>query len=195
MAAAPQFVLTEAEWQKYGLRLLVFARYWARVHYHWIDGRLLPTGKTPEDVVIEVLVAFSEGERQVTPDVPLLVQLKGAIRSALWNLHTLQEGKRTTSHDPVTLGHHLDAAPDPAAVAQSEDYWAAFFGSLLADARIAKRPDLIALVRAFSQGATSIEDVSGATGFPAARVSELKRKLKPIAEQISAQLRQDREST
>ena len=77
----------DANWKLVGLRLLVFARYWAKAHYGWCDGRLMPTSKTPEDVACDVYAAYSRGERKFSAEAPMWVQLKSAVKSVLWNLH------------------------------------------------------------------------------------------------------------
>jgi hypothetical protein len=59
--------------------------------YRWREGKALPLGKTPEDIVGEVYVSFIKGEgsdgkhikeaRNFDPSKDLMLQLKGAIRS------------------------------------------------------------------------------------------------------------------
>src|SRR6266699_2781222 len=90
----------DADWKSVGLRLLIFARYWAKVHYGWREDGLLPTSKTPEDVACEVYVAFSRQIRKFSPEAPMWIQLKNAVKSVLWNLHQLKEGKMTRSEEP-----------------------------------------------------------------------------------------------
>ena len=90
----------DANWKLVGLRLLVFARYWAKAHYGWCDGRLMPTSKTPEDVVCEVGRLLAR-RTKVQCRSPMWVQLKSAVKSVLWNLHQLKEGKVTRAEEPA----------------------------------------------------------------------------------------------
>ena len=190
MANSTQFFFSEADWKKFGLKMLIFTRYWARTHYGWREGQVLPGGRSPEDLVIEVLVAFDSGARTLKPGLPTYVQLKSAIRSELWNLHCAQSNKRTSAQEPAVLELHLDTAPDPSAVAQLEDYWSTFFAALLRQPAVAKRPELTAVVEAFAKGAETVEELAEATGLSRPRISELKRQLKPIAEQVTAEIKE-----
>jgi len=194
--SAPQF-LSEADWENYGHRLLVFTRYWARAHYGWIEGKTLPTGRTPEDIVIETLIAYHDGRRTITAGVSVYVQLKSSVKSVLWNLHQSHGSKRVARLSSEDLALLMDGNPIPDDNAQTDDFWRAFFDALLAQPQIARRPDLQALIRAFQEGAESIGDIVTTTGMTDERISELKRQLKPIAEKTMANLKKegiDRES-
>jgi hypothetical protein len=195
-APAPTF-LSEADWEAYGLRLLAFTRYWAGVHYGWTEGRALPTGRTPEDIVIEVLLAYHEGRRTITAGVATYVQLKSSVKSVLWNLHRSHGSRRVTRLTPEDFALLMDESPNPDSSVQVEDFWRAFFEALLSQPHVAKRSDMQALVRAFQGGAESIGDLAAATGMTEERISELKRQLRPIAEKAMAHLKKegtDRES-
>jgi hypothetical protein len=191
MAATHVSFLSEAEWQSYGVRLLVFTRYWARTHYGWLPDQTLPTGRSPEDIVIEVLLSFQERARTLTPGIPVYVQLKSAVRSMLWNLHQLQDSKRVVACDPEDLRAYRDPALTPKETTQRDDFWRTFFDYLESDPVVTKRPELYRLVVAFEDGATSITELGQALQLPPDKISELKRQLRPIAEKILAKLRKE----
>lgn len=73
------------------------ARMIAKGEYGWREGKTLPLGKTPEEIVTDVYVSYIRGEdtkgtrvkgvRHFNPGKDFMLQLKGSIRSALWALH------------------------------------------------------------------------------------------------------------
>src|SRR6266540_5147602 len=135
-----------ADWKLVELRLLVFARYWAKAHYKWCDGRLMPTSQTPEDVACEVYAAHSRGERKFSAEASMWVQLKSAVKSVLWNLHRLKEGKVTRTEDPDFFEPVADGNPGPEAALRSEEFCERLFDLLYADSRVKKNSELRRIV-------------------------------------------------
>jgi uncharacterized protein YerC len=174
----------DADWKLVGLRLLVFARYWAKSHYGWYDGRLLPVGKTPEDVACEVYVAYSRGDRKFSPDASMWVQLKSATKSVLWNLHQLKEGKVTRSEEPEFFEPVEDGNLDPEAALRNEEFCQQFFALLYADAKVKKNGELKQIIVALENGAQTVAEFVKETGLTTARVYELRRQLKAVAEPV-----------
>src|SRR5436190_15528602 len=114
-----------ADWETIGLQLLTFTLYWARTHYRWSPGKPLPNGQTPQDIVCDVYTAHVTGQRKINPDVPLLLQLKSAIRSVLWNLYTSKEARTTAPADPSTLEPFM-AEGNPADDVGDQDFCEVF---------------------------------------------------------------------
>jgi hypothetical protein len=184
----------DANWQLVGLRLLVFARYWAKAHYGWYDGQLLPTSKTPEDVACEVYAAYARGERKFSADAPMWVQLKSAVKSVLWNLHQLKEGKLTSTEEPEFFEPVEAGNPGPEAALHSEEFCARFFELLYADSRAKKSNELKRVIRALEDGAETVAEFVKATGFTAGRVYELRRQLKAVSESVLNKMNRDGDS-
>ncbi len=174
----------DADWKMTGLRLLVFARYWAKAHYGWRDGSLLPRSKTPEDVACEVYVAFHRGQRRFSPEAPMWVQLKNAVKSILWNLHRSKEATITSAEEPEFFEPLADGNPGPEAALRSEEFCRHFFELLYADPRVRKNEALRKTVQALSDDAQNVEDFVRKTGLPTTRVYELRRQLKAVAESV-----------
>jgi hypothetical protein len=174
----------DADWKLVGLRLLVFARYWAKAHYGWCDGRLMPTGKTPEDAASEVYAAYARGERKFSAETLMWVQLKSAVKSVLWNLHHLKEGKITRTEEPEFFEPVADGNPGPEAALRSEEFCQRFFELLYADSRVKKNSDLRKIIEALENGAQTVAEFVQATGLKTARVYELRRQLKTVAEPV-----------
>jgi hypothetical protein len=171
----------DADWKLVGLRLLVFARYWAKAHYGWCDGRLMPTGKTPEDAACEVYAAYARGERKFSAETLMWVQLKSAVKSVLWNLHHLKEGKITRTEEPEFFEPVADGNPGPEAALRSEEFCQRFFELLYADSRVKKNSDLRKIIEALENGAQTVAEFVQGTGLKTARVYELRRQLKTVA--------------
>lgn len=176
-----------ADWETVGLQLLTFTIYWARTHYRWHAGKPLPGGKSPEDIVCEVYAAYVTGQRKINPGVALLLQLKGAVRSILWNLHTSKEAKTTAPADPETFAA-LMAEGNPADAVGDDDFCATFWSRLYEDNQVKRSADLTKFARAIEDGAESIPEITAATGFSVAQAYELRRRLKVVAERVLAAL-------
>src|SRR5438445_9244840 len=102
----------------------------------WTAGKTLPLGKTPEDIVRDVYVSYikgagsdgrrTKGVRQFDPTKPLMLQLKGSIRSALWALKEKSSAKNEkAAQTEEEAGEPLEFAPteaDPAELADSADF-------------------------------------------------------------------------
>ncbi|MBI3868055.1 MAG: hypothetical protein HY299_05930 [Verrucomicrobia bacterium] len=174
----------DANWKLVGLRLLVFTRYWAKAHYGWCDGRLLPTSKTPEDVACDVYAAYSHGERKFSAEASMWVQLKSAVKSVLWNLHHLKEGKITSTEEPEFFEPVADGKPGPEAGLHSEEFCERFFELLYADSRVKKNSELRKIIEALEKGAQTVAEFVQETGLKTARVYELRRQLKTVAEPV-----------
>jgi hypothetical protein len=184
----------DANWKLVGLRLFVFARYWAKAHYGWCDGRLLPTGKSPDDVACEVYAAYSRGERKFSTEAPMWVQLKSAVKSVLWNLHQLKEGKLTRAEEPEFFEPVADGNPGPEATLRSEEFCERFFKLLYADSRVKKNSELRKIVEALENGSQTVEEFVKETGLKTARVYELRRQLKAVAELVLNKMNRDGDS-
>lgn len=184
----------DADWKAIGLRLLVFARYWAKAHYGWWDGQLLPGSKTPEDVACEVYAAYSRGERTFSADAPMWVQLKSAVKSVLWNLHQLKESKLTRAENPDFFEPVEDGSPGPEAALRSEEFCGRFFQLLYENSRVKKNGELRKLIAALENQAHTVAEFVKETGLTAERVYELRRQLKVVAEGVLNKMNREENS-
>lgn len=180
--------LAAVDWDDAAPRLLEFARRWAAGLYSWCEGTSLPNGMSIEDVVKDAVAAFARGERTFNPRFETMVQLKGAIRSILWNIHKRKATGLTTSEDPGFFETQLDAALDPAAKAESEDFCRAFLEGLAGDRQVGNSSELLAIVKAYERGAESVEELVEQTGLPVQRIYELRRQMREIAAKVLRKL-------
>jgi hypothetical protein len=176
--------LKGVDWDDAAPRLILFARYWAQTHYLWHPGHPLPGGATPEDVAKEAIKAFALGDRKLNPNYEVFTQLKGAVRSILWNLHQKTDLSLTDAHEPEFFEHHLDRKPDPASQANSNDYYRVLLERLKDDPRVRENHALGLIVAAYIGGAESVAEVSEQTKIPIARIYELRRQLKQVTEEV-----------
>ena len=197
----------EANWESVGLRLLVFARYWAKAHYGWYEGKPMPGGTTPEDVVCDVYTAFQrgligqegrdaelgDGVRHFNEDDGMWIQLKRAVKSVLWNIHKLKKLKAFDIEDPEFFEPISDGKPNPEAELRTAEFYENFFNAIYADPRVAKNEDLRKTVKAFENGATEVGEIVEDTGLLVGRVYEMRRVLKAVAETALNKMNHDGE--
>lgn len=176
--------LRALDWEDMGQRLLVYARYWAKTHYFWNEETPLPEQKTPEDIAKEAISAFWEGARRLNPKYPVPTQLKGAVRSILWNLHAKKESKVTRVEGPEFFDERFDDRPNPGNVLESKDYERAIFEALFEHERVARSNELRRLVKSFQDGAVSVDDAVKVTGIAVKRIYQLRRELKEITAEV-----------
>jgi|SRR5215469_10321254 len=184
--------LRSLDWKDLGARLLAFTTYWAKTYYFWSAGPTLPEGKTPEDVSKEAISSFWASVRKWNPKYAVLTQLKGAVRSILWNLHKKKSTKVTDVEPTEFFDFHIDPAPDPATEAESNDYCRAIFTVLYEQDEVLNNEDLMMVVMAYEDGADSIDDVQAKTGLDTGRIYVLRRQLKSIKKRVVDILRNKR---
>jgi hypothetical protein len=172
------------DWNQISLTLLVFARYWAKTHYFWKEGKYLPEGKRPEDIVTEAIGAFWSGARKWNREVAVVTQLKGAVRSILSNLHKKKGSKLTSAEDPAFFESELDEQPDPATEYAANDYCKSIFEALYQQEQVLNSEELMMIVMAYEDGVQSIDDVVAKTEILKDRVYELRRTLKGLKESV-----------
>jgi len=176
--------LRSLNWDDIGLRLLVFAKYWARTYYFWREGQSLPEGKIPEDIAKEAISAFWAGIRQWNPKYDVFVQLKNAVRSILSNLHKKKSSQVTAAQPPEILELHIDDKPDPASEVISEDYCKSIFEALYEHDKVLNSEELLMIVMAYEDGAESVDEVAQKTGLTQQRIYELRRQLKEMKQSV-----------
>ena len=176
--------LSALDWDETAPRLLEFARRWAANVYGWQQGTTLPNGMGIEDVAKDAVAAFATGERKLNPRFEIAVQLKGAVRSILWKIHRKSGDRLTSAESPEFFDAQSAEALDPAEKVASEDFCRRFIERLSADEKITCSVKLLSTVKAYADGAESVEDVAEKTGLPIKRIYELRRHLKEVATRV-----------
>lgn len=178
--AETEFV--KADWKSVGTRLLLFARYWAKAHYGWYEGKLMAGAYSPEDVACEVYVAYRQETRGFNDKDPMWIQLKRSVKSVLWNIHTLKENKITSAEEPEFFDPISDENPSPEAELHTAEFYEEFFCLMYADPRVKKNGDLKKTILALEGGACEISELERETGLSKTRVYEMRRVVKAVAE-------------
>lgn len=178
------------------------ARKLAGRRYGWREGKTLPLGKTPEDIVREVYVSYIKGEgtegqrvkglRHFNPAKDLMLQLKGSIRSALWALCD----KSATKMELLARTEEEAAAPiefgstqaTPAELVESADFAKAVVKSVKAHPKIKASRDLQDLLAALDLDVTEVDAEAEMLGKTKEQVHQLRHQLRVIFLEVMSEL-------
>jgi hypothetical protein len=169
-----------------------YARNLAARKYHWHEGKALPLGKTPEDIVTDVYVAYARGAgtsgkrtkgiRHFDPDKDMMLQLKGSIKSAMWALTDRASTKNellARSEEDTKKVELAPTDPIPDDLVESADFARAVAERVRNHLKIKKGGELADLLALFELETTEVAD----------QARELKKNEKEIC-QLRYQLRQ-----
>lgn len=159
------------------------------IRYGLTEFTMLPRGKRPQDIVLDVLEKYQTGERKFTDEHPIDAQLKEGVRSWLSSLFKSSDGRWESINESENYEHASAAAhsdsPDKQ-VENSHDLEVLY--RMLNDApEVRKNAALQALVQAMKGGAEDVVSQASATGVGVKRVYELRKSLKPIARRVLKQ--------
>jgi hypothetical protein len=180
----------ECRW-KVALELLDFTRTYLGVRYGWHDKKMLPKGQDPEGIVLGLIEKLLSGEgRPLNDSVGLIFQLKGMIRSEVWNLLHCSDAKKVSfeaagddgpNHEPV-----CDSFADE--IVGSMDVCQRLFALLEEHPKVKADEDFGYVVLAYQDGADSAQAVAEKTGIRVERIYEYNRQLKKIYPSLKAKL-------
>ena len=174
------------DWVELSPRMLMFARFWARQLYGWEEGKCLPEGNQPKDIVGQVIYEFSIGQRTFNDRNPVFTQIKGAIRSILSNLHSKKSSRITDAIDPAILDEQIGVIPDPATEAITTDNKKRFFEVLYSV--VEEDDELWPVILAYEDGCETLDEVAKHTRIPKPKLYELRRKFKRYQPIVMAKL-------
>lgn len=178
------------------------ARKLAARKYGWRDGRTLPLGKTPEEIVTDVYVSYVKGDgtegqrikgvRHFNSEKDLMLQLKGSIRSTLWALSDKSSTKnelvaRTEEEAARPLGFESTEAT-PAESVESADFAKAVVEAVNAHPKITANKDLQDLIAAFDLDVTEVEGQAEMLGKKSEQISQLRYQLKGVILGVTQEL-------
>jgi hypothetical protein len=172
--------------------LYEYARNLAARKYHWYQGKTLPLGKTPEDIVTDIYVAYARGAgtsgkrtkgiRHFDPDKDIMLQLKGSIKSAMWALTDRASTKNellARSEEDAKKVELAATDPIPDDLVESADFARAVAERVRNHPKIKNGGDLEDLLTLFELEIVEVAD----------QARELKKNEKEIC-QLRYQLRQ-----
>jgi hypothetical protein len=178
------------------------ARSLAKRKYRWREGKSLPLGKMPEDIVSDVYVSYikgagSEGRRikgarHFDPEKDIMLQLKGAIRSALWALTDRASAQNEQLGGPEeSESHEIEFAPtesNPAERAEFVDFAKVAVERLKSHQEFVKNKELQDLYAAFDLGITDTQEQCNELGKSPNQIAQLRFQLRQVYLKVIEQL-------
>jgi hypothetical protein len=178
--------------QEIGLKLLLHTRWLAATRYGWQEGKTLPLGKDPEDIVCAVVDKFLKSDRRhFKAGHDIEIQLKRAVQSELWALHQRKEARAlplVDEQEVETPASYQATSPPPDAATASADDCECILRTLGEHPKVRGNEEMELLLLAFEDGAETSQELADAAGFPVTRVYELTRLLRKIYPSIKAKL-------
>ncbi len=178
--------------QELGLKLLRHARWLASTRYGWREGKTLPLGKDPEDIVCGVVDKYLKSDlRHFKAGHGIEIQLNRAVQSDLWALHQRTEVRAVPLEDEQeaeTPASFQASSPTPDDSTASADDCECILRELGEHPKIRGNEEMELLLLAFEEGAETSQELADATGIPVARIYELTRLLRKIYPVIKAKL-------
>jgi hypothetical protein len=180
------------------------ARKLAAREYRWREGKTLPLGKTPEDIVVDVCVSYvkgagSEGKRvkgcrHFDPNKDLMLQLKGAVRSAMWALTDKSSAKNELTRTEKEDAEPIEFAPTdstPAELTESADFAKAAVEAVKAHHKFKESKEIQDLFAAFESGITDVPDQARKLGKKREQIWQLRHLLRQIYSEVIDELNKD----
>lgn len=165
----------------------------------WHEGKTLPLGKTPEDIVTEVYLKYVQDRRHFDPTKDLLLQLKGSVRSLLSALgdksSTSKERLAATEEDMAAALNIGSTDATPAEMVESADFAKAVVAGLKAHPRIKASPDLQDLLAALELDVTEVAGQARELQKNQEHIYQLRHQLRQVYLEVVNGLNKEREIT
>jgi hypothetical protein len=185
MDAAVSESLRSHDWKDIAARLLASAVVLA-TRYGWNLKSQLPRGQSLESVVAETISDIWDQPERLNPSVPLFVQLRGIVRSKLWNLSQSKD-------EDIARTEDLDSIPrvsvDAGRAVDTADEFRRAIELLLAAPKIKGNSELELVVTAMGCGCLEPAAIAEATCIDIQRVYQLVREIKAVYPYVATQLR------
>jgi hypothetical protein len=181
--------LRKQDWENIAVKLGDWS-IWCAQLFGWPE-KLLPLGKTPEDMAYDVINAFWNEDNTYNPKWALMTQLKRAVRRNYSNLFRLESVKKTSLFDEDDPPDVADESLTPEETASIQNEFDKAIQALLLHPKVQRSDDLQLVVTAYACGFWDEADLARETGLKMERIYQLNRELKDIYPSIKKQLRQD----
>lgn len=176
--------LRALDWEEITAKLMLAAITMA-VRYGWTPKSALPGGKGLEDVVAEAIADLWSQPDRLNPAVDVAVQLRGMVRSKLWNLSQCRDEDVRRSDD---LSESVTVTAAGPKTVDTTDEFQRGIELLQASPKVKGNDDLELVVLAMSCGAFDVVELVRETGLPRERIYQLQRELRVIYPTIAGQL-------
>jgi hypothetical protein len=199
MNAAVTQALADADWDALAPILQEFA-HGVMARYRWRglrvkaapDGRLTAGEMSPDDFVMQAVQKLAKGVRAYRPELDLEGNLKGVIESDIDNHRKKSDRRgiidRTATQAAENPADPMESIPDQRGeedtlhVAEQRSHQRKLLELLTRS--VAGDEELSYLLLAYEDGKYKPAEIETATGIPAERVYELKRKFTQHAEKL-----------
>lgn len=177
------------DWEDVSARLMQAATVFA-VRYGWGVASCLPGGKSLEDVVLEAIADIWSDPGRLNPSTDVLVQLRGIVRSKLWNLSQSRDDDVARSDD---LSESVPVTANGSESVDTRDEFQRAIELLQASPKVKGNEEMELVVLAMSCGFMDIDELVRETGIPVERMYQLRRELRAIYSTIAVQLHSTKE--
>ena len=178
-----------------------YARNLARRKYHWCEGKSLPLGKSPEDIVTDVYVSYAKGAassgkrakgvRHFDPTKDIMLQLKGSIKSAMWALTDKASTKKELLGASDGDAQQVEVAPTdplPDDIVESADFAKAVAERVKLHPKLQASRDLRDLFALFELGKTEVADQASELGKNSQEICQLRYQLRQSYSEVINEL-------
>ena len=184
--------LRTQDWKAITAKVLKSSLFLA-LRYGWDTNSSLPNGKSIEDLVLESVSELWADPNRVHEKITIETQLKGMVRSKLWNLSQSADDnvvrsdaledtavdKRTNDTDAVDIRDEFDHAIE----------------LLSQHPKVQGKSEHELVLTAISCGAVDVDQIVSETQIPRDRVYQIRRELRTLYPTVAKQLRKEPEGT
>ncbi len=135
---------------------------------------------------MEAIADIWDSPQRINQNISLTTQLKGIVRSKLWNQSQSADErvKRSDTMEQTALAND----PEPARTVDEQDEFNRAIQLLAEHPKVTAKPELELVVLAFSCGAVEVPTIIEETGLSRERVYQLQRELREIYPSIAQKL-------
>lgn len=178
------------------LRLLDYTHRLLERKHGWSPSVMLPGGIDPQNIVFEVFERVAAGTKKFNQRYGCEVQLKGMVRSVVYNLFKSKDATLQTI--AITEDEEKNPEVEKALIvggSESEfagvEYTERFFQILEEHPKVKKDSDLGLVIMAYVDGAAGSKEVAQVTGIPVKRVYEYNRNLALILHEVQDEIEKE----
>jgi hypothetical protein len=178
------------------LRLLDYAHRLLERKHGWSPSVMLPGGIDPQNIILEVFERVAAGTKKFNQKHGCEVQLKGMVRSVIYNLYKSKDATLQTI--AITEDEEMNPEVEKALVVggsaslyEGVEHTERFFEILENHPKVKKDPDFGIVIMAYVDGAPGSKEVAEATGIPVARVYEYNRYLTSILREVEEKMKKE----
>jgi len=191
-------LLNNGAWrEEIALRLLDYTHRLLERRHGWSPSVMLPGGIDPQNIVFEVFERVAAGTKKFNQRYGCEVQLKGMVRSVVYNLFKSKDATLQT----IALTEDDEKNPEvekALSVGGSEsefervEHTDRFFQVLEEHPKVKKDSDLGLVIMAYVDGAAGSKEVAQMTGIPVKRIYEYNRNLTSILAEVEAKMKKEK---